>query len=107
MRLLGISPEEIDCALISHHHGDHGGGVNIAQRNGKCNFIQRKNSLELGLDPGLTSYFGSLDLIKIGEELSVLPVPVPHSGSDNVAFIASYKGERAAVITDLGRTENL
>ena len=50
----------------------------------------------------LTTYFGSLDMIRIGDELSVLPVPVPHSGSDNVAFIASYRGERAAVITDLG-----
>ena len=103
LRLLGISPEEIDCALISHHHGDHGGGANIAQRKWKMQILSNeRTALELGLDPKLTSYFGSLDLIKIGEELSVLPVPVPHSGSDNVAFIASYKGERAAVITDLG-----
>ncbi|MED6338687.1 MAG: MBL fold metallo-hydrolase [Candidatus Thermoplasmatota archaeon] len=101
--LLGISPEEIDCALISHHHGDHGGGANIAQRKWKMQILSNeRTALELGLDPKLTSHFGSLDLIKIGEELSILPVPVPHSGSDNVAFIASYKGERAAVITDLG-----
>ena len=101
--LLGIRPEEIDCALISHHHGDHGGGANIAQRKWKMQILSNeRTALELGLDPKLTSYFDSLDLIKIGEELSVLPVPVPHSGSDNVAFIASYKGERAAVITDLG-----
>tara|TARA_B100000945_G_scaffold311842_1_gene305598 strand:- start:140 stop:964 length:825 start_codon:yes stop_codon:yes gene_type:complete len=101
--LLGISPEEIDCALISHHHGDHGGGANIAQRKWKMQILSNeRTALELGLDPKLTSYFGSLDLIKIGEELSILPVPVPHSSSDNVAFIASYKGERAAVITDLG-----
>ena len=103
LRLLGISPEEIDCALISHHHGDHGGGASIAQKKWKMQILSNeRTALELGLDPKLTSYFGSLDLIKIGEEMSVLPVPVPHSGSDNVAFIASYKGERAAVITDLG-----
>ena len=35
LRLLGISPEEIDCALISHHHGDHGGGASIAQKKWK------------------------------------------------------------------------
>ena len=58
--------------------------------------------MELGLDPMLTSYFGHLDLIRIGDELTVLPVPVPHAGSDNVAFVASYRGERAAIITDLG-----
>ena len=61
-----------------------------------------RTAQELNLDPMLTSYFDSLDIIRIGDELSVLPVPVPHSGSHNVAFIASYRGERAAVITDLG-----
>ena len=101
--LLGINPEDIDCALISHHHGDHGGGASIAQRKWKMQILaNERTAQELNLDPMLTSYFGSLDMIRIGDELSVLPVPVPHSGSDNVAFIASYRGERAAIITDLG-----
>ena len=101
--LLGILPEEIDCALISHHHGDHGGGASIAQRKWEMQILaNERTAQELNLDPMLTSYFDSLDIIRIGDELSILPVPVPHSGSDNVAFIASYRGERAAVITDLG-----
>ncbi len=101
--LLGITPDDIDCALISHHHGDHGGGASVAQRRWKMRILANKRTAdELNLDPMLTSHFDSLDIIKIGDELSVLPVPVPHSGSDNVAFIASYRGERAAVITDLG-----
>ena len=101
--LLGILPEEIDCALISHHHGDHGGGASIAQRKWEMQILaNERTAIELNLDPMLTSYFDSLDIIRIGDELSVLPVPVPRSGSDNVAFIASYRGERAAVITDLG-----
>ena len=101
--LLGINPEDIDCALISHHHGDHGGGATIAQKKWQMQMLaNERTALELGLDPMLTSYFGSLDLIRIGEELTILPVPVPHSGSENVAFVASYRGERAAIITDLG-----
>ena len=101
--LLGINPEEIDCALITHHHGDHGGGATIAQKKWQMQMLaNERTALELGLDPMLTSYFGSLDLIRIGEELTILPVPVPHSGSENVAFVASYRGERAAIITDLG-----
>ena len=60
------------------------------------------NSTKLSLDPKLTSYFDSLDLIKIGDHLTLLPVQYLHSGSDNVAFVASYHGERAAIITDLG-----
>tara|TARA_B100000614_G_scaffold43401_1_gene36377 strand:- start:3555 stop:4379 length:825 start_codon:yes stop_codon:yes gene_type:complete len=101
--LLGIKPEEIDCALITHHHGDHGGGALIAQKKWNMQILaNERTAYELNLDPMLTSYFGSLDMIRIGDELSVLPIPVPHSNSDNVAFVASYRGERAAIITDLG-----
>ena len=103
LAMLNITPEEIDCALISHHHGDHGGGANIAQRKwGMKILANERTAQELGLDPKLTSYFGPLDVVRIGDELSILTVPVPHSGSENVAFVASYCGERAAIITDLG-----
>ncbi|MEC7589771.1 MAG: MBL fold metallo-hydrolase [Candidatus Thermoplasmatota archaeon] len=101
--LLNIEPDEIDCVLLSHHHGDHGGGATIAQKKWSTKILaNERTAMELGLDPMLTSYFGHLDLIRIGDELTVLPVPVPHAGSDNVAFVASYRGERAAIITDLG-----
>ena len=61
-----------------------------------------RTALELDLIPSLTTYFESLDLVRVGEDLAVLPVPVPHAGSENVAFVASHGGERAAIITDLG-----
>ena len=103
LAMLNITPEEIDCALISHHHGDHGGGANIAQRKwGMQILANERTAQELDLDPEFTSYFGPLDVIRIGDDLSILTVPVPHSGSENVAFVASYGGERAAIITDLG-----
>ena len=38
----GIKPTDIDCMLISHHHGDHG-GVEIAMKKWdipvKCNYF--------------------------------------------------------------------
>ena len=101
--LLNIKPTDIDCVLLSHHHGDHGGGAVIAQKRWKLKILANElTAMELGLDPMQTSHFDHLDLIRIGEELTILPVPVPHAGSDNVAFIASYRSERAAIITDLG-----
>lgn len=103
LALLDIDPLDIDCILLSHHHGDHGGGATICQKRWRTRILATERTAnELGLDLKLTSYFASLDLIKIGSNLTLLPVPVPHSGSDNVAFIASYEGERAAIITDLG-----
>ena len=100
---LGIEPTEIDCIFISHHHGDHGGGAAIAQKRWGLQILaNERTAQELGLDPDLTSYFEALDMVRVGDDLAVLPVPVPHAGSDNVAFVASHGGERAAIITDLG-----
>ena len=100
---LNLEPEDIDCVVISHHHGDHGGGACVVQSKWNIPVLaNERTALELGLNPELTNYFDSLDLVKIGDDLTLLPVPVPHDGSDNVAFIASHGGERAAIITDLG-----
>ena len=100
---LNLEPEDIDCVVISHHHGDHGGGACVVQSKWNIPVLaNERTALELGLNPELTKYFDSLDLVKIGDDLTLLPVPVPHDGSDNVAFIASHGGERAAIITDLG-----
>lgn len=100
---LNLKPEDIDCVFISHHHGDHGGGARVLQTRWNIPVLaNERTALELDLIPELTTFFEGLDLVRVGEDLAVLPVPVPHDGSDNVAFVASHGGERAAIITDLG-----
>tara|TARA_B100000959_G_scaffold287401_1_gene371766 strand:- start:3035 stop:3580 length:546 start_codon:yes stop_codon:yes gene_type:complete len=47
--------------------------------------------------------FGSLERIRLGADMSVMPIPVPHDESDNVAILVrDDEGGRAAVVTDLG-----
>ena len=100
---MNIHPTEIDFIFISHHHGDHGGGALVAQKKwGLKVQANHRTAEELGLLPELTHYFDSLDIVRVSRDLAVLAVPIPHSGADNVAFIASHNGERAAIITDLG-----
>jgi len=100
---LNIHPTEIDYIFISHHHGDHGGGAAVVQKRWNMKVqANHRTAEELDLLPELTYNFESLDMIHVSQDLVILPVPVPHSGADNVAFIASHNGERAAVITDLG-----
>lgn len=100
---MNLQPTDIDCVILSHHHSDHGGGARIMQNKwGTKVLANQRTATELGLDPALTSYFESLDLIRIGQDVAILPVPVPHDGAENVAFVASHDGERAAIITDLG-----
>ena len=100
---LNLTPEDIDCVFISHHHGDHGGGARVMQTKWNTQILaNERTAQELDLLPSLTTYFEALDMVRVGDDLSILPVPVPHAGSDNVAFVASHNGERAAIITDLG-----
>ena len=103
LKRMNLQPEDIDCLFVSHHHADHGGGARIMQNKwGTRVLANERTAQELDLDPALTTFFEALDLVRVGDDLSILPVPVPHAGSDNVAFVASHGGERAAIITDLG-----
>ena len=104
---MGIKVETIDAVFISHHHGDHGGGAGICQRKWNLQvYCNERTAQELDLDFQKTTLFNSLDLIQINDDICVLPVPVPHSGSENVGFVVSHDGERCAVITDLGSFTN-
>ena len=100
-----LRPTDIDCMLISHHHGDHGGGVEIAMKKWdipvKCNYFTAE---KLGLlNKENLDIFENLDRIEALTDVTFLPFPVPHSGAENVGFsIVTKGGDKTCVVTDLG-----
>ena len=48
-------PDDLEAIVITHHHGDHGGGALIAQKRWKVPvYANHRTSAELGLLPELT-----------------------------------------------------
>ena len=102
---IGVEPKSIDAILLSHHHSDHVQGARIFQkRHGAQLFANFTTCAKLGFDPvNQCRIFEALERVQIAEDLSVLPVPIPHDGAENVGFIInSGSNGRAAVVTDLG-----
>ena len=90
--MLDVSPEDLEAIVITHHHGDHGGGALIAQKRWKVPvYANHRTNAELGLLPELTRPFEALDVLPFNNGISLLPVPVPHSGADNVAFVQAME----------------
>ncbi len=101
---INVDPGDIDAILLSHHHSDHAKGAEIFQKRwGADIFANFTTCARLGLDPvNQCRIFDSLDRVQVSSDIAVLPVPVPHDGAENVGFIVSAGGGRAAVVTDLG-----
>ena len=98
LNMLDVSPNDLEAIVITHHHGDHGGGALIAQKRWNVPvYANHRTISELGLLPDRTHHFEALDVLQFSQGISLLPVPVPHSGADNVAFVASHAGERSAM----------
>lgn len=100
-----LAPSDIDGILVSHHHGDHGGGAELAMRRwGIPVYANARTAEELGISEHEGFHaFESLERLEPLPDVHLLPFPVPHAGADNVGFTLSTRdGYRAAVVTDLG-----
>ena len=100
---MDIKVDEIDALLITHHHTDHASGAAVTQRRWNIPvYCNDRTATALNLDLRNVHLFENLEALNFADDLALLPIPVPHSGADNVAFVASHRGERGAVLTDLG-----
>jgi len=109
--MMGVDAVDLDAIAITHHHSDHGRSAARARRLWDCDLhANLTTATALSLDPvNECRCFTALERVELGPDLSLLPIPVPHDGAENVGFIVSNgAGERAAFVTDLGdATEEL
>ena len=101
---INVLPNDIDAIVLSHHHSDHTRGAEIFQKRwGSDIFANFTTCAHIGLDPlNQCRIFESLDRLQVTSDISILPIPIPHDGAENVGFIINSGRERAAVVTDLG-----
>tara|TARA_Y100000768_G_scaffold66845_1_gene46537 strand:- start:3982 stop:4812 length:831 start_codon:yes stop_codon:yes gene_type:complete len=100
-----IEPSSIDAILITHHHGDHSrSALKASQKWDAGLYCNIETAIKMGWNPILDCRtFGNLERININEEISVLPIPIPHDDAENIALIVSNgDGNRAGFVTDLG-----
>lgn len=100
-----IEPSSIDAIFITHHHGDHSrSALKASQKWDARLYCNIETAIKMGWNPILDCRtFGNLERININDEISVLPIPIPHDDAENIALIVSNgDGNRAGFVTDLG-----
>ena len=104
LSMADIAPDRIDHIFVTHHHADHSrSALKASKKWGAELHCNLETAIRLGWQPiNEARTFADLDRIEVDHNLSVMPVPVPHDDADNVGFIISTGGERAAYVTDLG-----
>lgn len=109
LKLLNVTPDQIDGILITHEHGDHIKGLeSFAKKYGTKVFAHSTtwNHLQHKV-PTLSirqQYDFFLDPFQ-EKDLQVFPFAVPHDTPMCVAFSFLEKSKKATIMTDLGKLD--
>ena len=102
---LGLSPNDLDCVLVTHEHSDHMAGVfRFARRYRLPVFLTHGTHAAAPRGKTPLSDFCLIDSqtpLSIGD-LEISPFPVPHDAREPVQYVFSDGKHRLGVLTDTG-----
>jgi phosphoribosyl 1,2-cyclic phosphodiesterase len=103
---LGLEASSLDAIIVTHEHGDHGGGVaKLAARHGLPVYLTRGTLSGLGADGrelGNRKLIDAYTPFAIGA-IEVTPYTVPHDAREPVQFVLGDGAARLGVLTDTGQ----
>ena len=103
----GLQPSDIGAILVTHEHGDHGGGVfDFAAAHGVAVYLTygTRAALEAEgkvLEGVKVCLLSGTEPLAIGD-MEVRPYTVPHDAREPVQYILSDGSARLGVLTDIG-----
>ena len=105
MARLGLEAGDLDAIIVTHEHGDHGGGVGkLSARHDVPVYLTRGTYSGLGPDGrGIAKqkFIDPYTPFAIGD-IQVTPYTVPHDAREPVQFVLSDGAARLGVLTDAG-----
>jgi phosphoribosyl 1,2-cyclic phosphodiesterase len=104
---LGVAPAQVSAILVTHEHGDHGGGVfdfaaahstRVYLSHGTLAGMQAEGKVIEGVRVNLIHGREPFAV----DALAVTPFTVPHDAREPVQYVVSDGAARLGVLTDIG-----
>ena len=105
---MGLQAEQISAVVVTHEHGDHIKGVGPLSRKYKMPVYMTEGTYmcrDHGKIPSLR-LISHYEPFKI-DDVTVIPVPVPHDAKEPAQFIFEVDGKKLGVLTDLGSISSI